>query len=199
MRNKTVVLGFMLTLALGLGIGFVVRGLGEPSPERTLVLQRVTDLGELRLARHEYSQASTWESARKPAEWAAAIPGAREVVGALTRNEAVGEVSGHVDAGIDFRQARIAIQGKKVRVQLPAPIVMETVVDANPVHHKAGLLWRNQDMASVAEAEYESAYRSAAVREGILDRAKRNAESAVRGLFSTQNWSVEVEFLPNTV
>ncbi|MGE0001689.1 MAG: DUF4230 domain-containing protein [Fimbriimonadaceae bacterium] len=199
MKAKFAVIAVSCALALGLLAGFVMRGVTDRAPVRTVVLQKVTDLGELRLARHEFSQAATWESSRKAADWAVAIPGANEVVGALTRNRAVGEVTGHVDAGIDFSEARIEIEGKTVRVSLPAPTVQETVVDANPIHHNAGLFWRNNDMASVAEAEYQGILRSAAVRGGILERARTNARALVNGLFDTQDWNIDVRFSPGTV
>ena len=199
MKAKTTILGVSLALVLGLGTGYFVRGLGGGSQPRTVVLQRVKDLGELRLARHEYSQAATWDSACKAPDWAGAIPGANEVAAVLTRNRAVGEVTGHVDAGIDFSKAKIEISGSRVRVSLPSPRVLETVVDANPVHHQAGLFWRNNDMASVAEGEYVPVLRSAAVREGILERAKANAEATVKGLFDPNQWDVIVKFSGETV
>lgn len=199
MKAKFAVIAVSCAMAFGLFAGFALRGATDRAPVRAVVLQKVTDLGELRLARHEFSQAATWESSRKAADWAVAIPGANEVVEALTRNQAVGEVTGHVDAGIDFSKAKIEIEGRTVRVSLPDPTVQETVVDANPIHLKAGLFWRNNDMASVAEADFQGVLRSAAVRGGILERARTNAEALVRGLFDSQVWNVDVRFSPGTV
>lgn len=197
MRKQAAIVG--AALALGLVAGLLVRGTGGSAPEHTVVLQRVRDMGELRLARHEFSQAAAWESSLNPADWAKAIPGAAEVVGGLTRNRAIGQVNGHVDAGIDFSKAKVTTQGATVVVELPVPQVLEVVVDADPIHHQAGLFWRDNDMASVAEADYRGLLRSAALKAGILDRARRNAEAAVRGLFEDARQDVEVHFRPGSV
>lgn len=142
------------------------------------------------MARHEFTEAGSWQTEREPAEWAASVPFARPVVAAFTRNEAVGTLRGRVDAGVDFSRARIVREGGATMVTLPEPSVLDCVVQARVLRQRDGLFWRDPDMASSAEAKAEARLREAAVRAGILDQARRQAErlaaSVVQGPVSVR-------------
>jgi hypothetical protein len=158
----------------------VLQTRNAPAPAPAPSVLAVQSLGELRLARHEYRDALVWQTHRDPIEWLASVPLAREATHALTRNEAVGTMEGRVDAGLDFSRVKATYTGGVLRLTLPEPTVLDFRADARIARQKDGLLWRDFDMATAAEARWKEAYRKAALRDGIIERAREQASVVVR-------------------
>jgi hypothetical protein len=188
MRKRSIAVVMAVCAAVGTLV--VLRPGGGPDEAR--VVLAVSELGELRLARHEFTESARWETAREPAEWAEGVPLARPVVAAFTRNEAVGTVRGRVDAGLDFAKVRVRAGKGATIVDLPEPEVVDCVVQASVLHQRDGLFWRDLDMAGSAERNAGAKFRQAALDAGILAQARSRAEALVR---KALEGPVEVRFV----
>jgi hypothetical protein len=107
---------------------------------------------------------------------------------------AVGDVVAGVDlsklSDADVRADDVA---HSVRVTLPAPEVFSASLDEPQTHvyerRTDVLATRNEKLEGLARSEAEKQMRQAAIDEGILARAKANAERTVRGLMRSLGYT----------
>ncbi len=183
------VLAFALISALGQR-----NGSGTEVPTAP-VLQRLRALGELHTARFEYADVVDHGTYQKPQGLLAALPGADAMARATTENKALLDVRGSVEAGVDLRKLHAERTPAGLRLVLPNPRVYPAQVDARLFSSKRGMFWRDDAIALEAEGVARRRLRSAALQQGILDSARREAETRVRALAETLGGKIaEVRF-----
>jgi len=113
---------------------------------------------------------------------------------------AVGDVVAGVDlSNLSDADVRADDATHSVRVTLPAPEVFSASLDEAQTHvyerRTDVLASRNEKLEGLARSEAEKQMRQAAVDEGILARAKANAERTVRGLLRSLGFTnVDVQW-----
>jgi len=113
---------------------------------------------------------------------------------------AVGDVVAGVDlANLSEADVRTDEVAHSVRVNLPVPEVFSASLDEAQTHvyerHTDVLASRNERLEGLARSEAEKQMRQAAIDEGILARARANAERTVRGLLRSLGYtSVDVQW-----
>jgi hypothetical protein len=113
---------------------------------------------------------------------------------------AVGDVVAGVDlSNLSDADVRADDATHSVRVTLPAPEVFTASLDEARTHvyerRTDVLASRNEKLEGLARGEAEKQMRQAAIDEGILTRAKANAERTVRGLLRSLGFtSVDVQW-----
>ncbi len=97
---------------------------------------------------------------------------------------------GQVIAGFDLskvKEDQIQIDGKKLKIQLPAPEILVTTLDNNQTRvydRDQGILTKgDQNLESEARNEAERVIRDAACKGGILDEASKNAKNQMTSQF----------------
>ena len=113
---------------------------------------------------------------------------------------AVGDVVAGVDlSGLTDADVHADDVAHAVRVTLPAPAVLSASPDEAQTHvyerRTDVLASRNEKLEGMARDEAEKQMRQAAVDDGILARAKTNAERTVRGLLRSLGYTrVDVQW-----
>lgn len=113
---------------------------------------------------------------------------------------AVGDVVAGVDlSGLSDADVQADDATHAVRVTLPAPAVLSASLDEAQTHvyerRTDVMASRNEKLEGMARDEAEKQMRQAAVDEGILARAKTNAERTVRGLLRSLGFTrVDVQW-----
>ncbi|CAN5521171.1 hypothetical protein BH11ARM1_BH11ARM1_09230 [soil metagenome] len=161
----------LLAIAFFMGRGIDGSDSLRPTPMPP-VLEKVQALGELHTARYTYQNVFEHATALKTAEWARNIPGANSLVQSATRNRALVQVHGEVEAGIDLSKAKLGKQGSLV---LPHAMVYRPQIDAKIYDVKRGLFWRDDNLALDAVRDAQIRLRVAAREQGIVAEAERNA------------------------
>lgn len=146
------------------------------------VLQRLRALGDLHTARFDYADVVNHGTYQKPDGMLASFPGADALARAATENKALIDVRGSVEAGVDLKNLHAENTPMGLRITLPLPRVYPPQVDARLFSVKRGLFWQDDGIALGAVASAKSRLRNAALGQGILDHARREAQSRVRGL-----------------
>lgn len=189
-----VILGALGVVALGaffLGRGTASEEALRPTPAPP-ILERVQALGELHTARYTYQNVFEHATARKAAQWAAWMPGASSLVRNATRNTALVEVHGEVEAGVDLSHARLDHPvGQAPRLILPHATVYRPQVDTKLHTVRPGAFWRDDEIALDAERDARSRLQQAALQQGIIAEAERNAIAQVTRVVPVQ---VTVQF-----
>lgn len=192
-----------LSVALGVGISrfdFMERipivgpFLFEEQPARTttgpVVVEGIQDLDQLATVRWTESVPITKESGGTDLE--------RIFSGEKVLLIAVGEVEAGVNLA-DIGKDDVQVNGDKVTIRLPEPEVLSTGLDEGETRvydRDFGLLNFRPDDELVEEArlDAERKIRAAALENGILDYAERNAEESIRAFVTTLGFE-EVEFV----
>lgn len=113
---------------------------------------------------------------------------------------AVGDVVAGVDlSNLSDGDVQADDTAHAVRVTLPAPEVFSAALDEAQTHvyerRTDVLASRNEALEGTARGEAEKQMRQAAIDEGILTRAKTNAERTVRGLLRSLGYArVDVQW-----
>lgn len=113
---------------------------------------------------------------------------------------AVGDVVAGVDlSSVSDADVQVDEPTHAVRVKLPAPEVFTSALDESQTHvyqrSTDVLATRNERLEGMAHAEAEKQMRQAAIDEGILVKAKTNAERTLRGLLRSLGYaSVDVQW-----
>ena len=160
----------------------------KPAVPPPLVLQRVQALGDLHTARHTYQHVFQQETSRPVADWAAYIPGAASLVKSTTSNTALVTMKAEVEAGVDLSKAHM--EGRIL--VLPRAQIYTPSLEGKMHDHKAGLLWRDDNIAFTAEDEARANAVRAAKRGGILKLASDEAASRVAVLLKSLGSDVAV-------
>ncbi|MBV6458481.1 MAG: hypothetical protein HONBIEJF_01609 [Fimbriimonadaceae bacterium] len=189
-----------LGISLGIGIGTLISSLSGSSQElsRTtalpLVLERVRAIGDLHTVQHAYSQVFEFETARRPTDWAAKIPGVEGVVLAATRNRGLVSVAGTVEAGVDFTKARYERLGNRVDLVLPKPKIYPAYVEAKVNHQADGWFWRDQNFGLKALDSARARFQQNSRERGILTEAEAEARTRVLAMLRPVASNVAVRF-----
>jgi uncharacterized protein DUF4230 len=109
-------------------------------------------------------------------------------------------VHGQVIAGIDFaalRASQVRVEGKLVRLRLPEPQVLTTRLDNDKTRvysRETGLLVpTDPNLESEVRREAEHQLQAAALADGVLETARKNAQSTVTSLLLGMGFE-KVEF-----
>lgn len=155
-----------------------------------MILNQVQALGELHTARYSYQHVFEQQSSREPETWTRYVPGMSDLVVAGTRNTALMETTGWVEAGVDLSQATV----KDSKLVLPRPKIYPPHVNATVRDAHRGLFWRDDNIALRAVRATEADMEKAALRQGILADAERNAQRQVMQLVpEIRNYRIEFE------
>lgn len=150
------------------------------TPDQTpLILERVTKLSELRLARHTYTTTSVFESSKSADGAFSMVPAVQNLVTATTKNEAVVTIRAEIDAAIDMSQATVSRNGDVYTITLPHAKLSKPVLDAKLNAHRPGLLWRDSEIALKAIDDAKDKVRRAATARRITQEAEQNAKAAL--------------------
>jgi hypothetical protein len=146
------------------------------------VLQKLRALGELHTARFEYSDVVNHGSYQKPDGMLASFPGFDAMARATTSNKALLDVRGSVEAGVDLKGLSATNTPAGLRISLPNPRAYPPQVDARLFSVKKGLFWRDDNVTLDAVQVAKDRLAAAALQQGLLKHARKEAESRVRSL-----------------
>ncbi len=144
-----------------------------------LILQKVQALGELHTARFTYQHVFEETSSRTPEDWTMYVPGAPSLIRASTRNTALVSATAEVEAGVDLSKATVRTEGGANVLVLPKPSVYRPKVDARINSSRPGVFWRDNNLALRAVSSMETRVRHAAMSQGIISEAEKNARTSV--------------------
>ena len=109
-------------------------------------------------------------------------------------------VHGEVIAGIDFQMLKtsdVSVNGKKVRVKIPQSQLLVTRLDSSKTRvysRQTGLLVpTDPNLESQVREDAERELRSAALADGILQKAQENARATMMSLIRSMGFE-EIEF-----
>jgi hypothetical protein len=146
------------------------------------LVQSVRDLGFLQSKEMNLQETFDFQTSRRPADWAAAIPGADNVVSAATKNEVSLTATGQVRAGFDLRNAKLSLEGDTVRVVLPRVTIQDPHVDVKLHNAKGGLFWKDSEIAVKAIHSARERFSSVAAKLKIERQAFESAERRIKSL-----------------
>lgn len=184
MRKRFVVLGVAGTAAMMFVANQFAHWRADDSARSmAAVLRQVEEIGELRTARHNYTQVYRHETSAGAQGIAAGIPGLDQVSRSMTRNHVLMEVVATVDAGVDLRKAELVTSPSgDVTIKLPAVEIYRPMIDARVFDEKRGLLWRDPNIATSAISAVQRDMAVRARLDGIRKEAEQNAISRLRSL-----------------
>lgn len=147
-----------------------------------LVLNKVQALGDLHTARYTYSQVFDYSTSRQPEEWTNYVPGMGSLITASTRNTAMMDATGQVEAGVDLSKAKVETSGTSQKLVLPKPTIYTPHVTARVHEARKGIFWRDDNIALKAVRSTEDRLAQAARQQGILREAETNARKQLVSL-----------------
>ena len=179
--GKAIAFGGVVLLGLGFFLGSrTPSGDSEGYLRQTpLILNKVQALGDLHTARYTYQQVFDYSTSRTPEEWTNYVPGMSGLITASTRNTALMDTTGNVEAGVDLKKAKL--EGKSTLV-LPKPKIYTPHVSAQVHKSKRGVFWRDDNIALKAVRATEQTMMQAARKQGILEEAEKNAREQLVAL-----------------
>ena len=201
--GTTLVLALMIVvLAAGIGVGLSRYGYRLPvvgwffeAPVQTtttpVVVEGIQRLDHLATVRFNESVVVTKES------------GGEGIRALLTGEKVILVAEGGVEAGIDLStldRSDVRVSGKSVSIDLPEPQILSASLDERETRvydRDVGLVPRinpSDDLAEEARDEAQDRLREAALQDGILDYARRNAEDGIRSFVTTLGFE-KVEFV----
>jgi hypothetical protein len=192
----------IVVLAAGRGVGLSRYGYRLPVvgwffevPARTtttpVVVEGIQRLDNLATVRFNESVVVTKES------------GGEGIRALLTGEKVILAAEGGVEAGIDLStldRSDVRVSGKSVSIDLPEPRILSASLDERETRvydRDMGLMPRinpSDDLAEEARDEAQDKLREAALEDGILDYARRNAEDSIRSFVTTLGYE-KVEFV----
>lgn len=179
-------LPWLLALVLVL---FIVREAGkwfgntEEEPVETVshqtILQEVENLGRLELVRYNFKELIELNEKNRPYLGVFDVPDSRVVV--ISQGEAVGCID-----LTKMREQDVRLQGDTVLVRLPAPELCYYKLDMENTRiysiEKQVYFKKESELAQKALRLAERQMRDAALKSGILEQTRRNAETMLRPL-----------------
>jgi hypothetical protein len=154
------------------------------------VIRQVQSLSRLETASYTIEKVITAESGEGP-------------LGFLFRDRLLLVAQGDVIAGVDLSligPEDISIVGTSVFITLPASEIFVATLDNDSTYvydRQTGVLGQQVDLETLARQEAERTILEAALEDGILDLAQRNAEQTVQGLLMALGFE-EVIFVRGT-
>jgi len=181
--------GFLLFLAAGLWLGFIVNrmlGTGRTMFDTSTVLRQVQTLSQLVTVKYVMEKVVVYEDVK----W---YPGGD--------NRVIIIAHGIVKAGVDLQRMKaedMEFSDKKVTIRLPVAQITDCYLDDNKTQvfeRSTGLLRTfDKDLEQTARAIAVDDIRRAARYAGILKDADERAQAQLQVLF--QQMGYEVEFAP---
>lgn len=165
----------LLGTPLGDRLALLQAALSAADPEPTVVaseslLRGVQSMSQLTTARYTIQTIVSVED--------------RGYLGPLTRDRLLLRASGDVFAGIDLADLdadSIKIDGRQVTIRLPAPTLVSSDIVYDVFDRNRGLFAPiNKDLQTLAEQQARSDILRTACEKGILEEARRNAETTLR-------------------
>jgi hypothetical protein len=179
-----VVVGALGLVALGFYAGS--RSLVGEAQDRMsatpLILNKVQALGDLHTARYSYEHVFDYSTSLQPEQWTRYVPGMANLITASTRNTALLDTTGQVEAGVDLAKATVGARNGRKTLILPKPKLYPAHVSANVHAAKPGMFWRDDNLSLKAVRAAEAQISEAAKRQGILDDAQQNARDQLTRL-----------------
>jgi len=192
----------IVVLAAGIGVGLSRYGYRLPVigwffevPVQTttspVVVEGIQRLDQLATVRFNESVVITKKSGGE---------GIRQL---LTGEKLILVAEGDVEAGIDLStldRNDVRVSDKSVSIDLPEPQILSASLNEKETRvydRDMGLMPRitpSDDLAEEARDEAQDRLREAALEDGILDYAERNAEDSIRAFVTTLGFE-EVEFV----
>lgn len=176
------------------GINEALQNVVNPTP--TIIADPVTIIREIRnLAR--------LETASYTIEKVIIAENGEGTFGFLFRDRLLLVAHGQVIAGVDLAKMSpddIIVSGDEVFVTMPAAEVFVVAIDNEQTYvydRRTAVLGRQVDLETLARREAERQIGSAAVEDGILDKAQTNAEIFVEGLLNALGFE-QVTFITAT-
>ncbi len=198
--------GVLLVLVGALSVALLMRRGGATEtygPDTGPVVLQIQKLGDLHTASFTMSDVLHEETAQEPGPWAAAVPGVSEIYGWTTRNRAVVVAQGTVEAGIDL--ARLSASDVRpvttpsgahlLQIRLPPVVLYPPTVKCKVEDSRTGVLWRDENIIPKAQAHAGKLFTESAERSGIRERARVNAEEALRKLLASMGCP-DVQYIP---
>lgn len=106
-----------------------------------------------------------------------------------------------IKAGMDLSQAEVSISGKKIKVKLPEPQILDITVDEGSLEFYdeqfALFNWTNKEDTAKALSYAKEDAQEKAVHTGLLEEAKEQAKTVISTLIGpiTDSSEYSVEFL----
>lgn len=169
-----VVFALCVVAAIGVGIGTMI------SSESKTTQIGFENIGELATQSAYCTEVNVTEASREL--FGVTIP--------FTQSKYIYSYDVVIKAGLDFREIEWSEDGGTIDVKLPAPEVLSCEVDMDSfkLYHESESIFRqisleenNQAMATLVEAAKENA-----IANGLLENARSNAETILKGFFANQ-------------
>jgi len=148
-------------------------------PQVAPLLEQVQALGDLHAVKYTYRDVHEFQTTEEPSDWLAAVPGSVDVVHAATQNTALMSYTGAVEAGVDLSKAKIVRSSKGICVRLPDPKVYPPNVSAQVHDLHRGWIWHDISIVPSAIEDAKLRFRTASLKQGILDEAKKNVRARI--------------------
>lgn len=154
------------------------------------VIRQVQSLSRLETASYTIEKVITAESGEGP-------------LGFLFQDKLLLIAQGQVIAGVDLGRMNpddVRIAGDTVYVVLPAAEIFVATLDNDETYvydRQTGVLGQQVDLETLARQQAEEEILNAALEDGILDLAQKNAEAAVGGLIRALGFA-DVVFIKGT-
>ena len=111
---------------------------------------------------------------------------------------------GLIKAGVDLSGVEVQVQGEKIAVSLPAPVILSHEIDEKSIEvfDQTHNIFNPIEITDYTgfTADQKSAIEDKAVENGLLTAAAQRAEEAVKGLLSAlpelDGYTVSVELAP---
>ncbi len=218
-RSPTRLLGTIVLLALLLGIAVVGYLIVDTLLQLRRPLEAVPDAVSTQMQQilnptptliaspqtivHEVQTLARLETASYTIEKVIAAESGEGPLGFLFRDKLLLVAQGQVIAGVDLTRMTVAdvhVAGTTVYVTLPASEVFVATLDNDNTYvydRQTGLFGQQVDLETLARQEAEKAILEAALEDGILETAQKNAELYVGGLIRALGFE-EVVFVRGT-
>lgn len=180
-RNKIFLL-LILALSVVLAILFLNNKSKSETPEYTSdsILEKISFIQELSLVKYNYSGVISYNKNNREI-MTFEVP--------YSKKSFLIKYNGYVKAGINMQETKVEVEGNIVRVHLPKPIVLETVID------EKSMLVYDEKMEIFAEKKMLKDYQKAivgeknritrnAVEKGILTESSDQAHKFIRNFLS---------------
>ena len=198
LRLKTK-LALIAALLAALAVSFVLGAVlthrdAAPVITSELLGQQLSSIRELSTVEYHYTNMGKFENQVDFYGWK--VP--------FTTKSFIVAYDGLIKAGVDLSDVEIQVQGEKISISLPAPVILSHEIDEESIEvfDQTHNIFNPIEITDYTgfTADQKSALENKAIENGLLTAAAQRAEEAVEGLLSAlpglDGYTVSVEVAP---
>ena len=191
----TLIAALLAALAASFVLGAVLTHRDStPVITSELLGQQLSSIRELSTVEYHYTNMGKFENQVDFYGWK--VP--------FTTKSFIVAYDGLIKAGVDLSGVEVQVQGEKIAVSLPAPVILSHEIDEKSIEvfDQTHNIFNPIEISDYTgfTADQKSAIEDKAVENGLLTAAAQRAEEAVKGLLSAlpelDGYTVSVELAP---